>query len=111
LDFRILGPLEVFDDGQRIHIGSGRQCVLLAVLLLRANKFVGFDDLVEAIWGERAPVHPRAAVHTCVTRLRNALGGVVIEGGPDGYRIVVDEHDVDLYRFEVLQAAGDREVL
>jgi DNA-binding SARP family transcriptional activator len=113
LDFRILGPLEVLADGQRIHIGSGRQRVLLAMLLLRANKFVGFDDLVDAIWGERGPVHPRAAVHTCVTRLRNALGGVVIEGGTDGYRIVLDEQIVDLYQFEsalaAARAAGDRE--
>lgn len=113
MDFRILGPLEVLADGQRIHIGSGRQRVLLAMLLLRANKFVGFDDLVEAIWGERSPVHPRAAVHTCVTRLRTALGGVVIEGGTDGYRIVLDEQTVDLYRFEsalaAATAAGNRE--
>ncbi|MBP2319920.1 DNA-binding SARP family transcriptional activator/tetratricopeptide (TPR) repeat protein [Kibdelosporangium banguiense] len=113
LDFRILGPLEVCADGQRVHVGSRRQRALLAMLLLRANKFVAFDDLVEVIWGDSTPVHPRAAVHTCVTRLRNALDGVVIEGGADGYRIVLDEQAVDLCRFDsalaAARAAGDRE--
>jgi DNA-binding SARP family transcriptional activator len=109
----VLGPLEVVADGRRIVLGAGRQSALLAMLLLNANKVVGFAELVDAIWGERIPAHPRAAVHICVTRLRNALAGVVIEGGTDGYRIVVDEQAVDLYRFEaaVSGAADDREVL
>jgi DNA-binding SARP family transcriptional activator/tetratricopeptide (TPR) repeat protein len=113
MSFGVLGPLEIVVDGRKVSVGSGRQRSLLATLLLHANKVVSFDELVEVVWGERGPVHPRAAVHTCVARLRKVLGGVVVEGGVDGYRIVVDEQAVDVYRFEaevlVAGAAGDRE--
>jgi DNA-binding SARP family transcriptional activator len=35
LEFRLLGPLEVIgDDGTAIAIGTGRQCALLALLIL-----------------------------------------------------------------------------
>jgi DNA-binding SARP family transcriptional activator len=113
LDFRVLGPLEVEADRRPVRVG-GRQRVLLAILLLRANKFVDSGELVEAIWGARCPANPRAALHTCVTRLRNALGAaVVVEGGEGGYRLVVDEADVDVSRFEsavvAAHAAGEHE--
>jgi hypothetical protein len=98
MSFGVLGPLEIVVDGRTVSVGPGHQRSLLVTLLLHANKVVGFDELVEAGWGERGPVHPRAAVHTCVTRLRKVLGGVGIEGSADGYRIVVDEQAVDVYR-------------
>jgi hypothetical protein len=110
LEFRILGPLEVVADGRHLRISSGRQRALLAILLLRANQIVGFDELVEAVWGDSAPMHPRSAVHTCVTRLRNTIG-VVVESRADGYRIVVDEAAVDLARFEAAIRSGEAEAL
>lgn len=115
MEFRILGPLEVFTDGRSIRIGSGRPWTLLALLLLRANQFVGLDEVVEALWGDAVPAHPRNAVHTCVTRLRNSLGaGAVVEWAGDRVRLVVDDADVDLCRFEAAvreaHAAGIDEV-
>jgi DNA-binding SARP family transcriptional activator len=114
LTFRLLGPLEVTSGSRPLHIGSSRQRTLLATLLLRANNIVGVDELVEAVWGEAAPIHPRAALQTCVTRLRNAIGDLaIIEARPDGYRIAVDADQVDLCRFDAAvlaaKAAGDRE--
>ncbi|MCE7009876.1 AfsR/SARP family transcriptional regulator [Kibdelosporangium philippinense] len=114
MDFRLLGPLEVATDDRTIPIGSGRLKCLLAVLVVNANTFVGFDELVEAIWGTTVPVNPRPAVHTCVARLRSALAGEVrIEAGSGGYRIVVGESRVDVKRFEALilraRTAGWRE--
>jgi DNA-binding SARP family transcriptional activator len=71
--FGVLGPLEVVADGQPVAV-SGRQRALLVILLLHATKFVDASELVEAIWGARSPANPRAALQTCVTRLRNTLG-------------------------------------
>jgi len=36
--FGILGPLEVWENGNEIQLGAGRQRALLALLLLHANE-------------------------------------------------------------------------
>ena len=38
MDFQILGPLEVFDEGRRVEIGGPKQRALLAILLLMPTK-------------------------------------------------------------------------
>ena len=40
MDFRILGPLEVLEDGRALDLGGQKQRALLAVLLLEANRVV-----------------------------------------------------------------------
>jgi len=105
--FGILGPLQVRRDGNVVPVESARQRVLLAALLVRAHRTVTVDELVDRLWGQRPPVHPRAAVHTLMTRLRQRLGehGLIhTEAG--GYSIT-PEH-LDLARFQAsVQAADD----
>jgi DNA-binding SARP family transcriptional activator len=52
MEFRILGPLEVFEDGQKVNIGGPKQRALLAALalLLNANRAVTADGLIDALW-------------------------------------------------------------
>ncbi|MCE7007166.1 NB-ARC domain-containing protein [Kibdelosporangium philippinense] len=110
MEFRVLGPLEVVVDGRVVPIGSARLRCLLAMLLVRANRFVGFDELVEAIWGDSVPANPRPVVYTCVTRLR-AITGATIEVGADGYRIAVNESNVDIKRFESAADSQEADIL
>ena len=49
----VLGALEVVRDGERVHLVSGQQRRLLAVLLTRANEVVSTDRLVDILWGDR----------------------------------------------------------
>jgi DNA-binding SARP family transcriptional activator len=49
MEFRILGPLEVLDDGRVVDVGAAKQRALLAVLLLNANHVVSSDELLEAL--------------------------------------------------------------
>ncbi len=58
MEFRILGPLEVADDGKAGPLGGPKQRAVLAMLLLHADEVVSRDRLLEALWGERPP--PRA---------------------------------------------------
>ena len=51
VDFRILGPLEIWDDGRPLAIGSAKQRALLAILLVNANRVVPTGDLLLAVWG------------------------------------------------------------
>ena len=40
MEFRILGPLEAWDEGREVSLGGPRPRALLAVLLLHVNEVV-----------------------------------------------------------------------
>ena len=70
IDFRVLGPLEVWSNGVLVPVPSGRARTLLAVLLLRPNAVVAVDELVDRLW-DGAPPNPdraKATLHMVVTR-------------------------------------------
>ena len=55
MDFRLLGPLEVSEQGEPLALGGVRQRSLLAVLLLQANELVSTDRLIDQLWGAAPP--------------------------------------------------------
>ena len=104
MDFRILGPLEVVDDGRSLPLGGGRQRALLAALLLRANSVVAADTLLDEVWGDDPPASRLKIVQVYISQLRKLLGNDVIETHAPGYALVVCEGELDLQRFESLVA-------
>jgi DNA-binding SARP family transcriptional activator/ABC-type branched-subunit amino acid transport system substrate-binding protein len=74
-EFRILGPLEVLDDGRPVDLGGPKQRALLAALLLRANEVVSQDTLIDDLWGESPPATAPKTLQAYVSRLRKALAG------------------------------------
>jgi YVTN family beta-propeller protein len=111
VEFRILGPLEVRDNGRVLELGGAKQRAVLALLLLHANEVVSLDRLIDGIWGERAPDTAAAAVHGSVSRLRKVLepNGApyqVIRTQPPGYVVGAGPEVVDRFRFERLAAEG-----
>ena len=54
MDFRILGPLEVEDDGRTVDLGTAKQRSLLALLLTDANHVVSTDRILDELWGDDA---------------------------------------------------------
>jgi DNA-binding response OmpR family regulator len=52
MEFRILGPLEVWDEGGEVSPGGRKPRALLTVLLLYANEVVSADRLIDELWGE-----------------------------------------------------------
>jgi SARP family transcriptional regulator, regulator of embCAB operon len=59
----------------------GRQGrALLAYLVLNRDRAVSRDELIGAIWPEKAPLDPSAALRTQLSHLRNALGQEAIAG-------------------------------
>ena len=111
LEFFVLGPLEVRCGGSEVPVRSGRQRVLLAALLLRANSVVPLAELTERLWGEDPPRGARNTLRAHVMRLRRALGEQdgegVISTHPEGYRIEVAAENLDLLRCEALLAAAE----
>src|SRR5215203_5993157 len=88
--YAILGPLSVATDCGPIRIASRAQRLLLAVLLVEANRVVSAARLVEELWADDMPSDPAGALRSQISRLRKALpptAALVTEEG--GYRLLV----------------------
>jgi DNA-binding SARP family transcriptional activator len=106
MEFRILGPLEVWDGGSEVSLGGRRPRALLAVLLLHANEIVPADQLIDELWGEDSPERAADALRVNVSRLRKALPRDVLATRSPGYVVRVEPHELDLDRFERLVDEG-----
>jgi DNA-binding SARP family transcriptional activator len=106
MEFRILGPLEVWDGGCEVSLGGPKPRALLTVLLLHPNEVVPADRLVDDLWGEEAPESAAAALRVNVSRLRKALPQEVLTTRSPGYVIRVETDALDLHRFERLLDEG-----
>ena len=102
MKFRILGPLEVWDEGGEVALGGPKPRALLAVLLLHANDVVPADRLIDELWGEHPPQSADKTLHVHVSRLRKALPQDVLTTRAPGYLIRVEPDDLDLHQFERL---------
>jgi YVTN family beta-propeller protein len=106
IDFRILGPLEVQENGRLAPLGGTKQRALLAILLLHRGEVVSVDRLIDELWGERPPGTATKTVQVYVSRLRKDLGqGVVLTRG-HGYVLDVEPEQLDAARFERLISEG-----
>ncbi len=81
------------------------------MLLLRANRVVSTDQLIEAVWGALPPRGAKVALQMLISRLRRVLQPdaaepplVVTHSG--GYMLKVAPAALDLHQFEELAAAG-----
>src|SRR3954468_9142338 len=104
MEFRILGPLEVVEDGRPIPLDRHRMSAVLAFLLLRANEPVSTDRLIDEVWGPDPPKTASASLQNYVSRLRKAIGAEAIVSQPPGYVLRIDPERFDLARFERLTA-------
>jgi DNA-binding SARP family transcriptional activator len=59
MELRILGALEVEEDGRLVRIAGAKQRTLLALLLLHANEPVPRDRLIEELWASSSRRRPR----------------------------------------------------
>jgi DNA-binding SARP family transcriptional activator/DNA-binding beta-propeller fold protein YncE len=109
MEFRILGPLQVLDEGREVPLGGAKQRALLALLLLDPNRVVSRDRLIDELWHTDPPDTAPTALQVYVSQLRKALGRDLILTQPPGYLIRVSDGELDLHRFEQLVARARRE--
>ena len=106
MEFRILGPLEVEEDGRQVPLGGEKQRALLALLLLSRGRPVSTDRLIDDVWSGEPPPTAVKSVQVYVTRLRRALGdGRIITRGR-GYELAVAPGEIDVDRFDALVRAA-----
>src|SRR5689334_25175738 len=109
--FRILGPIEVWTGGVKIHIGGPKPRAMLGALLSAHGRSVPVAELVDAIWSDAPPCTARAVVQTYASQLRRALephGAVALVTTTAGYRIDVPGGALDRDVFDQLVGAGRR---
>ena len=99
VEFGVLGPLQV--DGGDVVL-SAKQRILLAVLLLHANRVVPVESLIDAVWDDAPPSSARVTLQGYVKQLRRNLGvraGRRLVTRSPGYLLVVAAGELDLDRF------------
>jgi DNA-binding SARP family transcriptional activator len=106
MEFRVLGPLELWDEGGEVSLSGPKPRALLAVLLLHANEVVPTDRLIDELWGDDSPDGAAAALRVNVSRLRKALPQDVLTTRSPGYLVRVEPDELDLHRFERLVDEG-----
>ena len=105
MDFHVLGPLEVSEQGRPVDLGGPTQRALLAVLLLHAGEVVSVDRLIDELWGEEPPATAVKTLQAHVSRLRRALHGAEngrLETRGHGYVLHVRPGELDADRFRDL---------
>jgi DNA-binding SARP family transcriptional activator/tetratricopeptide (TPR) repeat protein len=111
VQFRVLGPVEIVSDGQRLPLARRQERCLLAILLLDAGRVVSADRLCALLWDDNPPESARRILRSHVARIRAVLarGGVsaeTLEWDRDGYLMRVDPDTVDAHRFRRLLEQG-----
>src|SRR5215467_8434084 len=112
MEFRALGPIEVWSAGQRLDLGSARTRCLLAILLLTPRTIVPAETLIDRLWDTRPPPKARESLSVYIARLRASLRQAVgdnvrLVGRAGGYVLELDPEAVDVHQFRRLRRRAD----
>jgi predicted ATPase/DNA-binding SARP family transcriptional activator len=117
MEFRILGPLEVLNEGRRVPLQGSKRRAVLALLLLHAGETLSTDQLIDGLWGEHPPAGAAKTVQVHISRLRKALGSATGDSAAGtvvtrehGYRLDLAPDQLDAHRFERLLEQGRAEL-
>lgn len=110
MDFRVLGPLEMYANGREVVPTAPKPRQVISLLLLRRNALVQTGELIDELWEQDPPASAMTTLQTYVYKLRRALVGCgsepILSTKPGGYLLNVPDEAVDLYRFETDAAEG-----
>lgn len=112
MDFTLLGPLTAVHEGAELPFGSTKQQMLMAYLLLHANRQVPVAEIIDVLWGENPPASAVKNIHLYVGRLRRVLAaaepGRRLHTVSKGYLLAVEAEELDLDRGRGLIQDGRR---
>ncbi|MET9935215.1 MULTISPECIES: AfsR/SARP family transcriptional regulator [unclassified Streptomyces] len=110
--FQLLGPLSITDGRDVVVLPPAKPTSLLAALLVRPGEVVPTSRLRQAVWGEEQPATAKAALQSCVLRLRRLFAKYDIEDRAvvavaGGYLLPADGDTLDLLHFRRLTAEAE----
>jgi DNA-binding SARP family transcriptional activator len=113
--FELLGPVRALRGGAPLDLGPAKQVAVLAALLVNADRSVGRDELIRAVWTPAdAPPTAENLIATYVLRLRRILEPArarraparLIQSTPAGYRVFLAPGQLDVYAVNEAIAAA-----
>jgi predicted ATPase/DNA-binding SARP family transcriptional activator len=112
--FRVLGQLDVVDGDRASTPPGGKERMVLARLLVEPGRAVATDALLEAAWPGEPPDRALRSLQVRLAHLRRFLEPGRADGAPSallprdgrGYRLAVQQGEVDAQRFEELVRAA-----
>ena len=108
--YSLLGELEIGQDGELIKLPVGPTLIMLAALLINANRRMSKAELIRAAWGgsdiSDAQLHKRAKDARDLLKTIGRGEDLVTHSG-FGYEMRVPEDDVDALLFQRLVREAD----
>ncbi|HZM82763.1 MAG TPA: AfsR/SARP family transcriptional regulator [Candidatus Limnocylindrales bacterium] len=110
MQFRLFGPIEMWDDGRRVDLGHAKQQGVLVALLMDTGHVVPTQVLMDRVWGHDPPNTALNVLYGYIARLRKVLApaGVRLDRRSGGYCLDVKPEAVDVHRFRCLVAAAEK---
>jgi DNA-binding SARP family transcriptional activator len=116
MEYRILGPIGVVDEGRESFLNARKVQALLAVLLIKADQIVSVDQLIAEIWDENPPRRANASLHVYISQVRKFLSrphdktSRLVTRAP-GYMLTLGEDMLDVREFQRRIAAGREQLM
>ena len=112
MEFRVLGPIELWSAGRQCDLGPARARRVLAILLLTPRTIVPAEALIDRLWDTQPPPKARESLSVYIARLRASLrlavgDSVRLAGRARGYVLDIDPEAVDVHRFRRLRRQAD----
>ncbi|MFI9550974.1 BTAD domain-containing putative transcriptional regulator [Nonomuraea endophytica] len=104
---RLLGPVDIWSDGEVLQVPGVRRKAVLAVLALHTGEVVGLDHLIDIVWDGRPPGTATNTLQRHVSYLRRELGtpGAIVARTP-GYVLQLGTEPTDVRQAESLIERG-----
>lgn len=117
IEFSVLGPLGVHEQGCSYTPTAPKQRQLLALLLLNANQVVSTDTCIEELWENSPPNTSLSTLQSYILQLRRKLRQIphigslraahnILETRDNGYLMVVEGEGLDAAAFVSLARKG-----
>jgi DNA-binding SARP family transcriptional activator len=111
--FTILGPPGLSCGDTALDLGAPQQQAVLMLLLSRSGSFVRIGELIDGLWGDRAPATGEAVIRTYISRIRRLLSehslGSAIRSQSGGYMLDPSLFALDASEFTRLVETARRE--
>jgi SARP family transcriptional regulator, regulator of embCAB operon len=109
--YEILGPLRVLNNEKSSTLSARHVEVVLAVLLVNADRLVTADQLIAELWHDKPPRTAMASLYVYISKLRKFLHGIGYTTDPivtkaPGYALRAEDDELDARNFELLFQRG-----
>jgi tetratricopeptide (TPR) repeat protein/DNA-binding SARP family transcriptional activator len=107
--FSVLGPVRAWRAGTELDLGPRHLRSILALLLVRAGQPVAPATIAGLLWDQEPPARAEEVVDGYVAELRRILHSAhALKRHPEGYRLRINSHSLDLLAFRRLTGLARR---